>query len=74
VYIIPAKKCQGMWSISLHPRYEKSKYGEYKEAGHLLRGESPGRLDRIEACAEEWVPMMASNSLRAFPAAIGSAY
>lgn len=57
-YILPAKVVKGMWSIGLHPELEKSKYGEYEEAWHLLRGEDgPGKnfVDRIEACAEEGV-------------------
>ena len=55
-YILPAKICKGMWSISLHPEYEKSKYGQYKEAWHLLRGEAPEGcfVARIEACVEDW--------------------
>lgn len=52
-YIIPEKKIRGMWSIGLHPELEVSKYGEYEEAWHLLRGETPGTIPRIEACAEE---------------------
>jgi hypothetical protein len=50
-YIIPAEKCQGQGSIALYPRLKKSKYGVYKGAWHLLRGED--RIPRIEACAEE---------------------
>jgi hypothetical protein len=33
-----------------------SKYDEYKEAWHLLRGETPGMIARIQASAEEPVP------------------
>jgi hypothetical protein len=51
-YIIPEKKVRGMWSVGLHPELEKSKYGEYEEAWHLLRGEAPGLIARIEGCAE----------------------
>jgi hypothetical protein len=51
-YIIPAEKCQGQGSIALYPRLKKSKYGVYKGAWHLLRGER--RIPRIEACAEEF--------------------
>jgi len=36
-------------SVGLYPNLKKSKYGIYKEAWHLLRGEA---VD-IEACAEE---------------------
>jgi hypothetical protein len=52
-YILPEKKVRGMWSVGLHPELEVSKYGEYEEAWHLLRGESPGTIPRIEACIEE---------------------
>ena len=52
-YIIPEKKVRGMWSVGLHPELEVSKYGEYEEAWHLLRGETRGTIGRIEACAEE---------------------
>jgi hypothetical protein len=55
-YIIPAEMVVGQGSIALYPKLKGAKYGPYKEAWHLLRtGEaSPGRVDRIEACAEEW--------------------
>jgi hypothetical protein len=52
-YIIPEKKVRGMWSVGLHPELEVSKYGEYEEAWHLLRGKTPGTIARIEACFEE---------------------
>lgn len=42
-----------MWSVGLYPKLESSKYREYQEAWHLLRGETPGYVARIEACAEE---------------------
>ena len=63
-YLVPAKKCRGQVSISLHPEMERAKYSAYKEAWHLLRGEKPGRVARIEACVEEWVPEVAADSLR----------
>jgi hypothetical protein len=50
-YIIPAEMVVGQGSIALYPRLKRSKYGEYKEAWHRLRG--PARVDRIEACADE---------------------
>jgi PD-(D/E)XK endonuclease len=50
-YIIPAELVVGQGSIALYPKLKRSKYGEYKEAWHLLRG--PARVDRIEACADE---------------------
>lgn len=52
-YIIPARLVRGMWSVGLHPELEISKYGKYEEAWHLLRGETPGVIARIEACADE---------------------
>ena len=54
-YIIPAEMVVGQGSIALYPKLKGAKYGPYKEAWHLLRtGErSPGRVERIEACAEE---------------------
>jgi hypothetical protein len=53
-YIIPAGKFQGQGSIALYPKLKKSKYGQYREAWHLLREKrsNEGRVDRIEACAE----------------------
>jgi hypothetical protein len=53
-YIIPEKKVRGMWSVGLHPELEKSKYGEYREAWHLLRGEARTVIPRIQASAEEY--------------------
>ncbi len=52
-YILPEKLVRGMWSVSLNPKLETSKYRAYKEAWHLLSGETPGFVGRIEACAEE---------------------
>jgi PD-(D/E)XK endonuclease len=52
-FIIPEKKVRGKWSVGLYPKLEGSKYGEYLEAWDLLRGDTPGFVERIEACAEE---------------------
>ena len=52
-FILPEKIVRGMWSVGLYPKLETAKYREYQEAWHLLRGETPGFVDRIEACAEE---------------------
>jgi hypothetical protein len=52
-YILPEKVVRGMSTVGLYPAMAGSKYDAYKEAWHLLRGESPGFVDRIEACAEE---------------------
>jgi hypothetical protein len=55
-FILPEKKVRGMWSVGLYPKLESSKYHEYNEAWHLLRGEAPGLVAWIEACAEEYIP------------------
>jgi hypothetical protein len=52
-FVLPEKVVRGMWSVGLYPKLETAKYREYQEAWHLLRGESPGFVDRIEACTEE---------------------
>jgi len=55
-YIIPIKKIRGKWAVALYPSLSTAKYEPYREAWHLLRGESAksGRVRSIEACAEEW--------------------
>jgi PD-(D/E)XK endonuclease len=55
-FIIPEKIVRGMWGVGLYPKLESAKYREYQEAWHLLRGETPGVIARIEACVEEYVP------------------
>jgi hypothetical protein len=55
-YILPEKVVRGMSTVGLCPAMPGSKYDAYKEAWHLLRGESPGFVARIEACAEEDFP------------------
>jgi hypothetical protein len=55
-FILPEKKVRGMWSVGLYPKLESSKYHEYNEAWHLLRGEAPDSVAWIEACAEEYIP------------------
>jgi len=45
-FILPEKRVRGMWSVGLYPELEKSKYGEYLEAWHLLRGETAGVVQR----------------------------
>jgi hypothetical protein len=52
-YILPEKLIRGMVSLGLNPKSSGSKYDRYKEAWHLLRGEKPGTVDRIQACAEQ---------------------
>ena len=56
-YIIPAKHVLGKWCIALCPHSRKAKYDAYREAWHLLRGESAksGRVRSIQACAEECI-------------------
>jgi hypothetical protein len=65
-YIIPEKKVRGMYSVVLYPKLESSKYNQYKEAWHLLSGEKPGVVPRIEACADEYFaeksPLLAKNA------------
>ena len=51
-FILPEKKIRGMWSVGLYPKLATAKYREYQEAWHLLSGERPGTVDRIQACAE----------------------
>jgi hypothetical protein len=55
-FILPEETVRGKWSVGLYPKLENSKYGEYMEAWDLLRGELPGVIARIEACAEEYFP------------------
>ena len=54
-YIIPAKNVRGKWAVWLCPNLSNAKYEPYREAWHLLRGESArsGRVRSIQACAEE---------------------
>jgi len=66
-YIIPEKKVRGLSSLGLSPNMKASKYDAYKEAWHLLRGELPGVIARIQACAEEY-PSTVDDQ----PSAIGS--
>ena len=55
-YIIPAKNIRGQWAVWLCPNLSNAKYEPYREAWHLLRGESAksGKVRSINACAEEW--------------------
>src|SRR5712671_1464930 len=55
-FILPEKKIRGMWSVGLYPKLETAKYREYQEAWHLLRGETLGTIEQIQACAEEPMP------------------
>jgi hypothetical protein len=52
-YILPEKLIRGMVGLGLNPKSSGSQYDRYKEAWHLLRGEKPGTVDRIQACAEQ---------------------
>jgi hypothetical protein len=52
-YILPEKVVRAMWNINLNPKLKGAKYNAYKEAWHLLSGETQGFVARIEACAEE---------------------
>ena len=51
-YIIPAGLVVGQGSIALYPTLKGAKYGPYKEAWHLLRGELPTGPIEIQACIE----------------------
>jgi len=55
-YIIPTKNVRGRFSLGLYPNLKNARYEPYREAWHLLRGESArsGRIRSIQACAEEW--------------------
>jgi hypothetical protein len=61
-YILPEKVVRGMSTVGLYPAMTGAKYGAYKEAWYLLRGETPGFVGRIEACAEEYFPEGADPS------------
>jgi hypothetical protein len=50
-YILPGDSFKMRGSVGLYPKLKKSKYGIYKEAWHLLRGEAE-TVD-IKACGEE---------------------
>jgi hypothetical protein len=53
-YILPGDSFKMRGSVGLYPNLKKSKYGQFKEAWHLLRGGAPFEtVGRIEACAEE---------------------
>lgn len=54
-YIIPTAQIAGQTSLFFSPKLRNSKYGQYEEAWHLLRGksQSPGWVARIEGCAAE---------------------
>jgi hypothetical protein len=56
-YIIPAKYIRGQWAVWLCPNLSNATYEPYREAWHLLRGESAksGRVRTIHACAKEWI-------------------
>jgi len=55
-YILPEKLIRGMVSLALNPKSSGSKYDRYKEAWHLLRGETLAETIEIQAFAEEPVP------------------
>ena len=73
-YIIPAKNILGQYSLGLYPNLHNAKYAPYREAWHLLRGESPksGRVRSIQACAEEWMisPFSIVDSYQGMPSGI----
>jgi hypothetical protein len=54
-YIVPGELVWGLSTIGLNPKLNAEKYHPFKEAWYLLRGQTPGVIPRIEACAEEYV-------------------
>ncbi len=52
-YILPVESFKMQGTVGIYPQLKKSKYGQYREAWHLLRG-GPGMVAGIEACAEEF--------------------
>jgi hypothetical protein len=52
-YIIPTAQIAGQTSLFFSPDQRNSKYGQYEEAWHLLRGKprNSGKVARIEACS-----------------------
>ncbi len=62
-YIVPETLIRGQGSIALYPRLKRSKYGQYREAWELLRGE---RVDSIHACAES-APFVHRGSVASSP-------
>ena len=54
-FIIPEKEMRGKWSVGLYPNLKKSRYEEYREAWNLLRAKLPETIERIEACADEYL-------------------
>jgi hypothetical protein len=60
-FIIPAALIHGRGTLKLHPNRAESEFGPYQEAWHLLRSEPdivPATIDRIEACAAEFLPVI----------------
>jgi hypothetical protein len=53
-YIFPGKMVWGQSTFGLYPFMKESKYYEYKEAWHLLRGRRPTVIPCIQACAEDY--------------------
>jgi PD-(D/E)XK nuclease superfamily protein len=68
-FILPEKVVRGMWSVGLYPKLERAKYREYQEAWYLLRGETPGKIDCIQACAEDSQesPLLAKDARNGAP-------
>ena len=68
-YILPEKVVRGMSTVGLYPAMAGSKYDAYKEAWHLLRGETPGKIDCIQASAEDSQesPLLAKDARNGAP-------
>ena len=59
-YIIPAAKFLGQGSIALYPELKDSKYGPYREAWHLLRGEGDESMEMVGSIEARAVELEAS--------------
>jgi hypothetical protein len=61
-YIVPEARTRGHSNLFLRPK-NRSKFGRYKEAWHLLRGKPvAGRIiEHIEACAE--IPLQMETAM-----------
>jgi hypothetical protein len=55
-YIIPEEEIWEKDCVTLYPKSPKAKYEKYREGWYLLgpAAHSPGKIDSIQACAEEF--------------------
>jgi hypothetical protein len=77
-YIVPGNLVWGQSTLGFNPKFSAEKYAEYKEAWHLLRGETPGIIPRIQARAEEipeaWPEQSSLSKWKHFRQWIGDAW